>query len=46
MSKTGQWKAKKANFSFEKIQEKHKKYGNEMKNFSVPLGKRQEKLFR
>ena len=28
------------------IQEKHKKYGNEMKNFSVPLGKRQEKLFR
>ena len=38
--------SEKADFSFEKIQEKHKKYGNEMKNFSVPLGKRQEKLFR
>ena len=37
--------SEKADFSFEKIQEKHKKYGNEMKNFSVPLGKRQEKLF-
>ena len=39
MSETGQWKAKKADFSFEKIQEKHKKYGNEMKNFSVSHGK-------
>ena len=42
----GKFMLKKADFSFEKIQEKHKKYGNEMKNFSVPLGKRQEKLFR
>ena len=46
MSETGQWKAKKADFSFEKIQEKRKKYRNGQKNFSVPLGKRQEKLFR
>ena len=42
----GKFMLKKADFSFEKIQEKHKKYGNEMKNFSVSLGKRQEKLFR
>ena len=38
--------SEKADFSFEKIQEKRKKYENEMKNFSVPLGERQEKLFR
>ena len=30
---------KNADFSFEKIQEKRKKYGNEMKNFSVSHGK-------
>ena len=35
MSETGQWKAKKADFSFEKIQEKRKKYRNGQKNFSV-----------
>ena len=42
----GKFMLKKADFSFEKIQEKRKKYRNGQKNFSVPLGKRQEKLFR
>ena len=42
----GKFMLKNADFSFEKIQEKRKKYGNEMKNFSVPHGKRPEKLFR
>ena len=31
----GKFMLKNADFSFEKIQEKRKKYGNEMKNFSV-----------
>ena len=42
----GKFMLKKADFSFEKIQEKRKKYRNGQKNFSVSLGKRQEKLFR
>ena len=42
----GKFIPKNEDFSFEKIQEKRKKYRNGQKNFSVPLGKRQEKLFR